>query len=318
MKKTVILLALAAFALSAGAQTKPDTKTTSADSLMNALTASTDKGEKVSATFKASRLMLSQTTEMIKKQNLNFLVIHRFGDIGGADGGSKIFWGLDNSSDIFIGFEYGVSDNFNIDFGRSKFEQLLELGLKWAVLHQTTDDSAPFNITLAGKVGLKPYVVTTGVFDDYSNRLNYYYEAIISRKFSQSISLQIIPSYLRNNLPYPLANGNEQNIFALGVGGRIKVTKRSGLVFDYQHPFSNYRNNSTSPQFYDPIAVGWEIETGGHVFTLNFSNAKAISEINYLSDTESSWGKGQFRIGFTISRMFDLSGRHKEKKEGSY
>ncbi|PTQ95137.1 hypothetical protein C8P68_106352 [Mucilaginibacter yixingensis] len=317
MKKTVILLALAAFGFNAGAQTKPDTKTNAADSLMNALTTTNDKGEKVSAAFESSRLILSQSTEMVKKQNLNFLVSHRFGDVGGADGGSKIFWGLDNSSDIFIGFEYGVSDNFNIDFGRNKFEQLLELGLKWAVLHQTKDDSAPFNITLAGKAGLKPYAVTTGVFNDYSNRLNYYYEAIISRKFSQSISLQIIPSYLRNNLPYPLANGNEQNIFALGVGGYIKVTKRSGLVFDYQHPFSNYRSNSTDPRFYDPIAVGWQVQTGGHVFTVNFSNSKAISEINYLSDTDSSWGKGQFRIGFTISRMFDLSG-HKEKKEGGY
>lgn len=318
MKKTVILLALAFFALTAGAQTKPDTKTNSADSLMNALTADAGKGEKVSAAFKASRLMLAQTTEMVKKNNLNFLVIHRFGDIGGAEGGGKTFWGLDNSSDIFIGFEYGLSDNFNIQFGRSKYEQLLELGLKWAVLNQTSDDASPVAITLAGKAGLKPYAVTTNVFNDYSNRLNYYYEAIISRKFSQSLSLQINPSFLRNNLPFPTVAGNEQNIFALGVGGRIKVTKRSGFVFEYQHPFSQFRSNSVNPKFYDPIAVGWEVETGGHVFTLNFSNAQAISEINYLSDTQSNWGKGQFRIGFTISRMFDFSGKHKEKKESTY
>ncbi|WP_158825454.1 DUF5777 family beta-barrel protein [Mucilaginibacter lacusdianchii] len=283
---------------------------TNTDSLLNSLSASS-KSDPVMATFKSTRLILSETSETIKKNNLNFMVIHRFGDIAGADGGGKTFWGLDNSSDIYIGFEYGLTNNLDIDFGRSKYEQLLELGLKYNFLHQTADDRIPVALTVIGKTGLKPYSVSTNVFDDYTNRLNYFAQLIIARKFSSALSLQISPSYLRNNLPFPYLAGNERNFFALSAAGRLKFSKRMGIVVDYAHPFSSFRNNSDSPKFYDPLGVGIEIETGGHVFTINFSNSQAISPINYLSGTTSGWGKGQYRLGFTISRVFSFNKKQK-------
>ena len=311
MKRSLLFIILLCTAGLLKAQnTKKDTAKNSTDSLMNMLSAP-QKGEPVIATFKATRLILSQTTETVKKKELNFLVIHRFGDIGGSAGGGKTMWGLDNSSDIYIGFEYGLTDNLNIDFGRSKFEQLIELGLKYNILHQKTDDSMPVAVTLIGKTGLKPYHVNTNVFDDYTNRFSYIAQAVVARKFSSALSLQVSPIFLRNNLPYPFLAGNEQNIFALSAAGRLKFSKRMGLVLDYVHPFSNFRNNSVDPRFYDGLGVGIEIETGGHVFTINFTNAQAISEINYISDTESKWGKGQFRLGFTISRIFDFNKKNK-------
>jgi hypothetical protein len=136
-------------------------------------------------------------------------------------------------------------------------------------------------------------------------------QVVIARKFSSRLSLQISPSFLRNNLPFPYQAGNEQNIFSLSAAGRYKFTKRMGIVLDYAHPFSKFRDNSTSPKFYDPSGIGIEIETGGHVFTMNFTNAQAISPINYLADTQSKWTKGQYRFGFTISRVFDLNPKHK-------
>ncbi|WP_454801505.1 DUF5777 family beta-barrel protein [Mucilaginibacter phyllosphaerae] len=311
MKRSLLFIALILTARLTQAQTtKTDSGSTGTDSLMKMLSVP-EKDEPVIATFKATRLILSQTTETVKKKELNFLVIHRFGDIGGAAGGGKTLWGLDNSSDIYIGFEYGLTDNLNIDFGRSKFEQLLELGLKYNILHQKTDDSMPVAVTLIGKAGLKPYHVNTNVFDDYTNRLSYLAQAVIARKFSSALSMQVSPIFLRNNLPYPFLAGNEQNIFALSAAGRLKFSKRMGLVLDYVHPFSNFRNNSVNPRFYDGLGVGIEIETGGHVFTINFTNAQAISEMNYIADTESSWGKGQFRLGFTISRIFDFNKKNK-------
>jgi hypothetical protein len=311
MKKPLLLMMLLCTAGLLKAQTiKKDSVKSSTDSLMNMMSAP-EKGEPVIATFKATRLILSQTTETVKKKELNFLVIHRFGDIGGAAGGGKTMWGLDNSSDIYIGFEYGLTDNLNIDFGRSKFEQLIELGLKYNIVHQKTDDSMPVAITLIGKAGLKPYHVNTNVFDDYTNRFSYIAQAVIARKFSRALSMQISPIFLRNNLPYPFIAGNEQNIFSLSAAGRLKFSKRMGLVLDYVHPFSNFRNNSIDPRFYDGLGIGIEIETGGHVFTINFTNAQAISEMNYISDTESKWGKGQFRLGFTISRIFDFNKKNK-------
>jgi hypothetical protein len=311
MKTSLLFMAMLCTAGLLKAQTtKTDTTASNTDALMKTLSAP-EKGEPVIATFKATRLILSQTTETVKKKELNFLVIHRFGDIAGSAGGGKTMWGLDNSSDIYIGFEYGLTDNLNISFGRSKFESLLDLGLKYNILHQKTDESVPFALTLIGKTGFKTYHANTTVFDNYGNRFSYLAQAVVARKFSPALSLQISPMYIINNSPYPFLAGNEKSFLALSAAGRLKFSKRMGLVVDYVHPFSNFRSNSVNPRFYDGLGVGIEIETGGHVFTINFTNAQAISEFNYLNDTESSWGKGQFRLGFTISRIFDFNKKHK-------
>lgn len=304
MQRYLLLITFCLGSITLKAQTKPDTSST--DSLMKTLSI-TPVAEPVIATFKSTRLILSQTTETVKKKELNFLVIHRFGDIAGANGGGKTFWGLDNSSDIYIGFEYGLTDNLNIDFGRSKFEQLLDLQLKYYLLHQTTDDKIPVAVTVLAKTGFKPYHVNTNVFDNYGNRFSYLAQAIIARKFSSTLSLQISPAFIRNNSPYPFIAGNEQSFFSIAAAGRLKVTKRMGIVLDYFHPFSPFRQNSVNPRFYDGLGAGIEIETGGHVFTMYFTNVQAISEINYLNDTESSWTKGQYRLGFTISRIFNFN-----------
>ncbi|WP_299290620.1 DUF5777 family beta-barrel protein [uncultured Mucilaginibacter sp.] len=307
MRKILFLTSLMLSVCFAQAQ---QTQSSNTDSLLNSLT-STNEAEPVIAAFKSTRLILTPTTETNKKKNLNFMVVHRFGDVAGAAGGGKTLYGFDNSSDIYIGFEYGLTDNLDINFGRSKYEQLLELGFKYSLLHQTSNNSMPVALTLLANAGLKPYQVTTNVFDDYTNRLSYFYQAIFSRKFSSRLSLEVAPSFLRDNLPFPYINGNEKNIFALSAAGRFKVTKHMGIVLDYAHPFSSFRRNNTSTPFYDPLGVGIEIETGGHVFTMNFTNAEAISPINYLSSTTSNWAKGQFRFGFNIARVFDLDHKHK-------
>ncbi|RFZ83259.1 hypothetical protein DYU05_14065 [Mucilaginibacter terrenus] len=311
MKKLILFASAALVSTALRAQTTPATGKTSADSLLSSMEG-TEKAEPVIATFKSTRLILGATTETVKKKNLNFLVIHRFGDIGGSQGGGKTLFGLDNSSDIYIGFEYGLTDNLDIDFGRSKFNQQVDLGLKYAILHQTSDNSMPFAVTLLGKAGVKAYN-DNAAFPTFEDRLAYVAQAIIARKFSSKFSLQVTPTFVRNNSPFPFLNGNENNFFAMGVAGRLKVTKRMGIVVDYAHPFSKFRDNATGDnRFYDPLGVGIEIETGGHVFTVIFSNAKAITESSYLSATQSDWGKGQFRLGFTISRMFSFNGKKKE------
>jgi len=311
MKKILLLLPFVALTLRLNAQ-QTGVKLSKTDSLMNAMAAADPPAAPRVAIFPSSKLILSESNETVKKDNLNFLVIHRFGDLGGTQGGGQTFFGLDNSSDIFIGFEYGLSDNLDIHFGRSKFQQLIDLGLKYNMVHQSADGS-PFAITLLGKTGLKPYK-NDGTFTKYADRFAYVAQVIIGRKFSKAFSLQVTPTFINNNTTLPFLPGNDNRFFSLGAAARLKVTKRMGIVVDYAHPFSSFRSNSPAPnRFYDPLGVGIEVETGGHVFTINFSNAKAISQTNYLSDSRSDWGKGEFRLGFTISRMFDLSG-HKSSK----
>jgi hypothetical protein len=275
------------------------------DSLMQSLERENQPEGAAIATFKSSRLILSQTTTMVKRKNLDFKVAHRFGDVGGVDGGSKILWGLDNSSDIYIDFQYGISDRVNIGFGRSKFEQLLDLSLKYAMVQQSADDKTPLSISLLSNIGFKPYSVATTKFDDYSNRFSYLEQAIISRKFSSRFSWQISPTILFRNLV--IAPGDESTLFALGTAARYKFTKRFGIIADYYRIFSSFRDDNTSTPYYPPLGFGIEIETGGHVFTMNFVNAKAIVENNFIENTRSAWSKSQYRFGFTISRMFSFN-----------
>lgn len=289
-----------------------DIQAQEADSLMLEFEKSKEP-ETTIASFKSSRLILSQTTKMVKKQNLDFKVIHRFGDIGGNDGGSKTLWGFDNSSDIYIGFEYGITDKLNIEIGRSKFEQLLGLQFKYALLQQKVDNKMPVSIGIIAKLGFTPYKVTTTIFDDYGNRFSYLGQAIISRKFSSNLSLQVSPTVLHRNQS-TISSEDEATLFALGTAGRYKFAKRLSFIADYYWISSDFRNDNPNINYHSPLGLGVEIETGGHVFTLNFANSKAIAENNFIANTTSSWRKGEYRFGFTISRVFDFNKSNQEPK----
>ncbi|MFC3198908.1 DUF5777 family beta-barrel protein [Parapedobacter deserti] len=274
--------------------------------------------EEVEATFKTTRIINSQSVETIRKRELDFKVDHRFGDIAGANGGAKNFFGLDNATDIKIGFEYGVTDHLNVGIARAKgatrVSQLYEANLKYRLLRQTVNGKMPLSVTLYTSVVI-PGVRADRQNDDeaisyrqFSDRLNLVGQVIIARKFGSNLSLALHPTYIRRNTT---ANyDGEENLFALGIGGRLKVSRRMALVMDYFLPFRStaskegYADAITA--LYNPLGVGLEIETGGHVFNLNFTNATAIQEMQYIPETTSTWTKGQFRWGFTISRRFSL------------
>jgi hypothetical protein len=305
MKKHLILIIMLVAVNTLMAQVTDTAKKAKSANTMDALldSVSTDNKADNVVIFKATRLILSQSTEMTKKKNLNFLIIHRFGDFAGANGGGKLYFGLDDVADVYIAFEYGFSNNFNIDIGRTTIGGLADLELKYAVLHQKSDNSSPIAITLIGEGGVRPYGFVT--YPTFGDRLSYFGQVVIARKFSQDFSLQVAPSYIRDNLPMPTLPGNEQQFLSLSATGVLKVSKHMGIIVDYAHPFSPFRQHDSN--FADPLGFGLQIETGGHVFTINFTNSRAVDEINYLNDTESKFSKGQFRIGFTISRVFDFN-----------
>ncbi len=305
MKKYIALAAFIALTMGVKAQ-QTGTKMSAADSLLNAMNANEKPGPV--DIFKSTRLVLSQTTKMVNKNNFNFQIIHRFGDIAGTNGGPQTAFGIDRVNDVFFGFEYGVSDNFNIDLGRSTIGQLIQLELKYAVMHQTTDGSSPFAITLMGEAGARPYAA----FPTFGSRLSYVAQVIVAHQFP-GVSLQLSPTFVRNNTPYPVMPGSEQQFLALQGAARFKLSNHTGFIVDYAHPFSSVRSNTDT--FESPLGFGYEVETGGHVFTINITNTNAVSEINVLSNSQSRYSKGQYRIGFTISRMFDFNPKTKGEKK---
>lgn len=302
MKKSIAIVALLAAGLAGRAQTK-----SADDSLMASMSAN-EKPVPVTI-FKSTRLVLGQTPEMIKKRELNFQIVHRFGDIAGDNGGGSTAFGIDRVNDVFFGFEYGLSDNFNINVARSTQQQLVQLELKWALLHQMSDGSSPVAITVLGEAGAKPY--QTIFYPSFTSRLTYLAQAIIARKFSDGLSAQVAPTYVRSNSS-PLYPSAENAFMAIQASARLKLSNHAGLILDYAHPFSSYRTSKNG--FEDPIGIGYEVETGGHVFTVNITNANAISEMNMLPNSAQRFSKGQYRIGFTISRMFDFNSKTKKSQ----
>lgn len=280
--------------------------------------------EKVSATFKSTKLINGHTNETIYKNELDFKVDHRFGDIAGGGGGIRKFFGLDNSTDVRIGLEYGITDRLSVGLARAKgatdVQQLYEGSIKYRLLEQTTDDYIPVAVTLFGSntiaaVQASEDAASATAYRNLRDRMNYVSQVMIARKFSPGFSVVLTPSYVHRNFT---AFRDQNDLFALGAGARAKLTKRMALVVDYFVPFRNkddkeYLEQTTGTKFYNPLGVGLEIETGGHVFNLNFTNATAIQEMQFIPQTTSSWLKGQYRWGFSISRRFSFN--KKEKKQ---
>jgi hypothetical protein len=210
-----------------------------------------------------------------------------------------------------IGAEYGITDNITVGLNRTKgdgpLKKLINTSLKYRFLRQKKDNSVPISITAYGLWSISTMKQDTSNsevlnnFPEFSHRSMYCVQLLIARKFSDAFSFQIVPSYVHRNLvPY----NDENGLFSLGFAMRIQISKVIGIIADATFPFSDLR--TTENGYYPPTGIGLEIDTGGHVFQINFTNARGIAETDYIPNTKSSWAKGQFRLGFTISRTFNL------------
>ena len=261
--------------------------------------------EDVIATFKGDKIVNIQTNESLQKKNLDFRVNHQFGNIGKESGGGvHTLYGFDQSNDIMIALHYGITDRITVGVSRCKRNENLEALGKVKILQQTTDGKAPFAITLFGNVTM---TTKSGEFvDNMKHRLTYCGQVIFARKFSSEFSLEIVPSILHRNL-VPTDDRNE--VYSLGAGARWKFTHSTSLIADY---FYSFNREGLSEKHVAPVGIGFEIETGGHVFSLMFTNASGILENDYLANTTDDWEKGGIKFSFIISRMFKFG---KEEKQ---
>ncbi|MBA2422373.1 MAG: hypothetical protein H0V61_04035, partial [Chitinophagales bacterium] len=238
----------------------------------------------------------------------------RFGDLASPGAGIRSFFGFDAATDIRFSFDYGITDNLQLGIGRSKgvdaYTQLYDANVKYRLLAQTTDNKMPVGLTLYGVAAITGRSASTdstsdASFQNISQRMSYVTQAIITRKFSQSISLELIPSWIHRNF---VSFNDENDMFSLGAGARIKLTRRFAIIADYFYNFSKFRMNEVDVNgnslYFDPLSLGVEIETGGHVFTINFTNSTGLLENCFLPFTRSNWLDGQFRLGFNIARNF--------------
>jgi len=259
--------------------------------------------EPVKGTFKTSRIINFPSVQNTPAGVLDIKISHRFGFV---NGGIEQLFGLDEST-IRLGAEYGLSDWLMIGFGRSSFEKTLDGYFKWRVLRQTTGKNAiPLTVSLFGSTALKTQKTINSDREDlFVNNLFYTGQVIIGSKITEELSLQLSPTIVHRNLT---AKASEKNdVFGIGAGGRIKLTKRLSLNGEYMYVLPD----QLSPEFKNSFSVGFDIETGGHVFQLHFTNSTAMIEKGYIAETVGDWAEGDIHFGFNISRVFNLA---KQKK----
>ena len=268
--------------------------------------------------FSSEKAINANTPETVGKGKMSFKVSHNFGDIAGDNGGIKNFFGLDNSTDVRIAFQIGLGKRFDVIAARTKGaglqQRAFELGLKYKLLEQMENDpSHPVSVALFANAAIATndanrFPNQDNSYKDFSDRVSNVFQLIIARKLGK-ISLQLNPTLLTRG--YAISY-DQKSMFALG--GAIKlplVENKLNLLVDYFHPFrreaveDSFRVNDNI-KFYDPLGVGIEFITSGHSFRLNFTNTTEILENRFIPRTITSWGKGQFRWCFTISRNFRL------------
>lgn len=250
------------------------------------------------ATFKSTRVINGHSVENVAGGVLDFRISHRFGTI---DKGFYDLFGLDAAT-MRLGFEYGLTDRLMVGVGRSTYEKSYDGFLKYKILRQST---GKVNMPVTASYFASTSINTLKWADPsrknyFTSRLNFVHQLIIGRKLNSSTSLQITPSLVHRNLIKD--NSVKNDVFAIGFGGRQKLNSRVSLNAEYFYVLPN----QISPEFKNSLSVGFDIETGGHVFQLQFTNSTPQIEKGFIAETTGDWLKKGIHFGFNLSRVFTV------------
>ncbi|MGC8864896.1 MAG: DUF5777 family beta-barrel protein [Bacteroidales bacterium] len=286
LKYFIIILA---FVLPLGAMAQED--------LMNML----DDGPQTDyayGTFKTTRVVLNHSVQAPAPGELVFIISHHFGRI---NEGAYNFWGLDAAT-IRLGLEYSLNNYISFGVGRGTWKKMYDGHLKLKLLRQSSGKrTMPITLSYFTSIGVNSLHWQDPNRDNYfSSRLSYVHQLLIARKFNETLSLQLTPTMVHRNL---VAAADDQNdVFAMGAGGRVKLTRRTSLNVEYFYLLPG----KTADNFNNSLSVGFDIETGGHVFQLFFTNSNPITEHGFITETVGRWDKGDIFFGFNITRTFTI------------
>jgi hypothetical protein len=289
--------------------------------------------------FSSVKAINANTTEMVGKGKMDFRITHNFDDIDGKGGVLGRFGGLDNARDVRIGFHIGLSDRLDLNVARDKgagvVTRLYEVALKYLIARQFENDPKhPLSLALFVNTAISSAKASSfpnfeNSFESFGDRMSEVIQLIIGKKLG-GVSIQLNPTFVHTNY---VIQHDQQNMFAIGGAVRFPVTRNFNIILDYFHSFRSKESkeffkivdNTYAPPgdvtfnpvpitFYDPLGISFEFVTAGHVFNLNFTNTTDILENRFIPRTTTSWTKGKFRWGFTISRKFVLWRTDKNKK----
>ncbi|MBX9780174.1 MAG: hypothetical protein K2X26_07490 [Chitinophagaceae bacterium] len=250
------------------------------------------------AIFKTTRIVNVHSIENVGKGILDFKINHRFGKVN--DGLYNLF-GLDQAS-MRMSLDYGITNRLMIGLGRSTYQKQVDGFVKYRIVRQSTGKiNMPISISYAGGMiwrTLDDNNAGAGITYYYTDKFSYYHQILIARKFNDYFSLQVTPTVIHYN-NVPLAT-DPNDLFAIGIGNRIRISKRVNITTDYFYQLQKLSGFSNS------LSIGVDIETGGHVFQLHFTNSTGMTERTFITETTGKWNNGDIHFGFNISRVFTI------------
>jgi len=284
----ILLSAMLGFQISISAQ----------GSLLDLLEEEEDLPEYTTASFKTNRVINLHSLENTHYGVLDVKISHRFGSI---KGGGNTFFGLDNAT-VRLGLDYGLLENLQIGLGRSSLLKEVDTYAKFRLFRQREErGEMPITLTLFAAAAMR-----TGTWEfegepyPWQSRLTYTYQLIMGRKFSDFFTLQLSPTLVHRNL-VPTED-IAHDVFALGAGARFRLSRRLTLNMEYIYVLPDQLES----RFRNSASVGLDIETGGHVFQLHFSNSSGMADHAYITRTTGNWSRADVHFGFNISRVFTI------------
>lgn len=253
------------------------------------------------ATFKSTRVMNGHSIERMPAGQLDFRISHRFGRI---NSGAYDLWGLDQAN-IHFGLDLGLTNWLMIGVGRGTYEKTYDGLLKLSILRQASGKrTMPVSLSYLATTSINSLKWSNPDRTNYfTSRLAYAHQILIARKFNEWFSFQLSPVYIHKNLVPTALDPNDS--WAIGAGGRLKITRRFAFNAEYFYvipPINDFRSMET----YNPLSLGFDIETGGHVFQIMCTNSLAMIEKGFITETTGRWDKGDIHLGFNISRVFQV------------
>lgn len=257
--------------------------------------------EYVLASFKTTRVINALSLENTHAGVLDFKISHRFGFLSG---GPYELFGLDQAY-MRIGFDYGITPWLMVGVGRSNYEKTFDGLLKAKILRQSKGKrNMPISLQYATTIALKSQKFADPDRDNYfSSRLAYTHQLIIGRKFSDAVSFQIMPTLVHRNLTQSPDDKND--VLAIGAAGRVKLTKRIAINGEYYYVLPN-QVLGMGTDYHNSLSLGFDIETGGHVFQLHFTNSTSMVDKGVITETVGDWLNGDIHFGFNVSRVFTI------------
>lgn len=250
------------------------------------------------ASFKNSKVINAQSLETTYGGVLDFRISHRFGRL---NGGFYELFGLDQAS-LRLSFDYGINDRLQIGVGRSTYEKTYDGHIKYRLLWQTEgSNKMPLSVILYTSASINSLRFDNTFYErTFDTRLNYTSHVIIGRKFNQKVSAEILPTVVHRN--FVMTAEEKNTVFAVGAAGRWKFINRVSLNAEYFY----VPDGQLADGYTNSLSVGFDIETGGHVFQLHFTNSPIMVDKGYITETTGDWTKGDIHFGFNISRVFTI------------